>query len=672
MAEDIVESQLSHLDDTDAYAAAWSEALERDGRKVHWGGKGQGGRGLARRTFQPRDVSVAGVRLEYVGHSGMPPVLLLDNATLKLSAGHVYGVVGKTACGKSTLLRRIHAGKVAGFPPHINTLYIAQEEEAYDEGMTPLSYTLHRQQTHSVKSQRATECHVALLESEMNGLDLTSDEDQIRLQELADVISALEEEAVSANSLHTHQAEEALRFMGVKDDGMRLPLCSLSEGIRRKVTLSLAVLCPADLVLLDEPTNSLDILGLLRLRQLVQNLKRNQRTVMVVSHDLDFLNDVCSNVIEFDDRRAPPNLSYYAGNYADYYRQKVHIVKHDAKQAVILEKKREAMFHTLHHLKQQSTPRRGGAKKKARQVASHRKKMNRFLVPQDTKGPRQQPSISTPTGCNGPPDRAIQFVFRSVKSWWGEPLIMAMDVGYGYNIQLSNSAKQWNIQDSPPSPEPETEIPSITAREGFLFDCVDLCIQENCIYCIVGDNASGKSTLLKILARRTPPFEGKVIHAQNVEVALLDQEQINNMATEEPVSCNALSYLMHRFPSKMEQEIRGELTAFGLSPKQAKTELRYLSGGERYRLCLAASMLHDPHVLMLDHPTNHLDVESVDALAYGLKRWNGTIVMASHDTNFVRSVEAQCYALVATEGKLRRVEGGIDAYLRSFGAKIRY
>lgn len=123
---------------------------------------------------------------------------------------------------------------------------------------------------------------------------------------------------------------------------------------------------------------------------------------------------------------------------------------------------------------------------------------------------------------------------------------------------------------------------------------------------------------------------------------------------------------MERFPEKTEKDIRGELTAFGLSPKQASTNVKFLSGGERSRLCLASLMLNDPQVLIMDEPTSHLDVESVEALIYGLKKWNGTLVMVSHDANFLRSLGGNCFVIVKDEGKLRRIPDGIDSYLKTF------
>ena len=177
--------------------------------------------------------------------------------------------------------------------------------------------------------------------------------------------------------------------------------------------------------------------------------------------------------------------------------------------------------------------------------------------------------------------------------------------------------------------------------------------------------------MLRLLAKREEPLEGTVQHAQNAQIGYFGQETMDEILDEACTNASkittALFYLADRFPGKTEQELRGELTNFGISPEQSTTDVRFLSGGERCRLCLAALMLADPDVLCLDNPTTNLDVESVEALIYGLKRWEGgTIVMISHDASVVRELQAECAVLVEEEGKLRRVQGSIDDYLRSF------
>ena len=257
--------------------------------------------------------------------------------------------------------------------------------------------------------------------------------------------------------------------------------------------------------------------------------------------------------------------------------------------------------------------------------------------------------------------------FQNTPNIWGEPLVTALDIGHGYGV-------------TPPlSTEEDDKQSMFVKKDGYLFDCVDLCIEEGSTVCILGSNGSGTSTLLRILAKLDKPLEGKVHHASGIRIGYFDQFAVDDIfsAGEHEQSSSwrggskhdvtALSILMGQFPQKTEQELRGQLSAFGLGPiLVTTTDIKFLSGGERSRLRLASLMLEQPDVLFMESPTSNLDAESVEAMVHGLKLWNGTLVMASHDANFLRSLEAKCYVIVQPEGKLRRVQGGIDAYIKAF------
>ena len=235
---------------------------------------------------------------------------------------------------------------------------------------------------------------------------------------------------------------------------------------------------------------------------------------------------------------------------------------------------------------------------------------------------------------------------------------MAMDVGHGYGVEEASGKTDTNT---------EMASTGIVKKPGFLFDCVDMCIDEGSVTCILGANAAGKSTLLRLLSKIEQPLEGKIHYAHNVSIGYFDQHAVDDLIDSQSHKVvTALSLLAERFPNKTEKEIRGELTAFGLSPKQASTNVQFLSGGERCRLCLASLMLAEPHMLIMDEPTSHLDVESVEALVYGLKQWNGSLVMVSHDANFIRSLGGTCYVIMKEEGKIRKIIDGIDSFLKTF------
>ena len=201
-----------------------------------------------------------------------------------------------------------------------------------------------------------------------------------------------------------------------------------------------------------------------------------------------------------------------------------------------------------------------------------------------------------------------------------------------------------------------------------LFEGVDLSIAEKSKTFIIGENGSGKSTLLRILARVLSPSQGKVQHANKLQVGYFDQKMTDDLLDGESIQsgipfATALSILREEFLDKTEQELRGELTSFGIGPSQATSRLAFLSGGERCRVCLARIMLRNPEVLLLDEVTNHLDVESVEALIYGLKQWNGTFVLVSHDANLIREIGGTCY--IVKQRRVLRMIGGIDAYVKA-------
>jgi len=264
-------------------------------------------------------------------------------------------------------------------------------------------------------------------------------------------------------------------------------------------------------------------------------------------------------------------------------------------------------------------------------------------------------------------DKAVQFVLPTVTSRWGEPLITAFDVGY---CAEENAAKG-NNNDSTPPDYCKEEF-TIIKRDGYIFDCVDLCIEEGSCTCILGPSISA-SCLMNILAKRIAPTEGTVQHPSGVRVGFCDSCYIDEMISNVDEATTALEFLARQYPKKTEKDIRGHLTAFGLSPaSQAKTPLICLSGGETFRLAFSKIMLDDSPVIFLEHPTSHLDVESVLSLAYGMRQWNGTVVMVCSDANFLRSLDdVKCVVIVPEEGKIRRIYDddrgikGMDAYLKT-------
>ena len=195
--DSIVESQLGSLDDADDLASAWLTALEKwhsDPAKFSWGGYGKGGRGLSRQTFQPKDVTVQGISLEYAGSNvATSRTLLSGSSDLKLLHGHVYALTGRNGSGKTTLMRRINSGKVPGFPPHISSTLIPQEVLGSDNTAVD---TLLSGLSESLKAQ------ITALESQIDELDVedSSEEMELLCEKISDIEIELETVAMVENT----------------------------------------------------------------------------------------------------------------------------------------------------------------------------------------------------------------------------------------------------------------------------------------------------------------------------------------------------------------------------------------------------------------------------------------------------------------------------------------
>ncbi|KAL7504749.1 hypothetical protein ACHAXN_002325 [Cyclotella atomus] len=669
--EEVLEAQHRSLDATDAFASAWSDVLaeaeNKNLRRVPWGGRGKGGRGTSRRTFQPKDIVVDGVTLEYVndaeltGYGSGGSKLLLSDAYLKLLPGNCYALVGRNGVGKSTLLRRIAARKISGFPLHVSPILVPQEVFGCNE-LSPVQFLIQHHEAIKGQSKEGNKASISSLEEQIDNLDTDADNYEQQMEDLYNLIAELEDTDENEESdMIVERAQAALRFFGVSQSTFDTSTAQLSGGILKKIALASVLMEKQQLILLDEPTCHIDVDGILQLRRLMSDLLEAKATIVLISHDVDLMNDAATHVIHFHNHK----LEYYQGNYHDFVKYRTEVIKHQIRQAGALEKQCTSMVNTIDNLKQKSkgTESRAAKKKLDRAIESKKKKLERHGVEKNELGHRRTDqrdggirkgainSIDATSRTKqsykdllkraevfvGPvPDKEVQFDFRTVKSSWGdEPLIMLMDAGFRYN------------------PEDEN-----------VFDCVELSIREGTRTVILGENGTGKSTLLGLLAKQLQPTEGTVHYANGLVVGFFHQHSTDNLIHSDNELVTPLSYLTMKYPTKTEKEIRGELTRYGLSPKQSSTNVKFLSGGERCRLAMASMMLTDPHLIVIDEMSNHLDCESVEALIYGLNHWNGTVILASHDANLVRSIGGECMVLL--HEKLQRVNGGIDAYVKYY------
>ncbi|MGK3745248.1 MAG: ATPase subunit of ABC transporter with duplicated ATPase domains [Bacillariaceae sp.] len=414
-SEAVTRAQLSSLDDTDCYASVWEQILSkqrRTGQSTHiWGGKGKGGRGLGRRTIQPNDVVVEDVRLQYL----FGDACLLESATIKLLHNHIYCLLGRNGSGKSTLLKKMHSQMIPGWSVQWSTLYVPPKLPSEYSQLTPIQVLTKYVDECKRNSRLATESLISELENRMDCLDLENEEDE--MEHLCEELSMLEDNLDFEDSSLKEQIPDFFRELGFDHEK---PCEELSPGQQKEVILCAASVCCSftNLILLDEPTNDLDVHGLIRLRQLINDNLARSTTVVMVSHDVDLINDVATDIIDMHAKK----LWYYPGNYDSYRLMKDQKGTHQLNQSLAMEKKADQLKSSLQNLKEKPTPKRkGGANKKAKSVANHRKKIERHEKSMNTADSSsiistegknltaaQQLKLAKITKCV--PDKAVQFV----------------------------------------------------------------------------------------------------------------------------------------------------------------------------------------------------------------------------------------------------------------------
>jgi ATP-binding cassette subfamily F protein 3 len=397
------------------------------------------------------------------------------------------------------------------------------------------------------------------------------------------------------------RAEQLLHGLGFSHEQMNEPVASFSGGWRMRLNLAQALMCPSDLLLLDEPTNHLDLDAILWVEEW---LKRYGGTLVIISHDRDFLDGVVNVVVHIDNKK----LKRYSGNYSDFERQRAAAV---VLAAGMIEKQARERAHLesfINRFRAQAT--------KARQAQSRMKMLARMeeLAPLHVSAP-------------------FSFEFRDpLKA--PDPLLTLEDVDAGYRI--ANGPQDRNIR---------------TVVRGIHFS-----LRSGQRYGLLGINGAGKSTLIKTIAGELEPLAGTVTLNKGLAVGYFAQHQLEMLRHDESPLWN----LARGAPGVREQELRNFLGGFNFPGDMATGSIENFSGGEKARLALAMIVWQRPNLLLLDEPTNHLDLETREALTVALAQFEGTLVLVSHDRHLLRATTDQF--LIVADGRLQEFDGDLDDY----------
>ena len=514
---------------------------------------------------------------------------LFDNTDLTINPGEKVGLVGPNGAGKSSLfglLRgELHADLGdAGFPASWRVAYVAQETPALDR--TALDYAIDGD-----AGLRRLEQELAELEGhpeiEANG------------HRIGDLHAALADaDAYTVRS----RAEQLLNGLGFSQEQMGNPVASFSGGWRMRLNLAQALMCPSDLLLLDEPTNHLDLDAIIWLEDW---LKRYPGTLVVISHDRDFLDGVVNVIVHIDERK----LKRYSGNYSAFERQR-------SAQMVLTQSMIEKQTRERAHL-QSFVDRFKAQATKARQAQSRMK----ALAKMEELAPLRAAA-------------EFSFNFREPQSA-PNPLLVMDGVDAGYRIE-----------------QPDTHAVSTKAIVGG----ITFSLQAGQRIGLLGINGAGKSTLIKTIAGELQPLAGDARFGKGLAIGYFAQHQVEMLRHEE----SPLWHLARIAPDVREQELRNFLGSFNFPGNMVASPIAPFSGGEKARLALALIVWQRPNLLLLDEPTNHLDLETREALTEALAQFEGTVLLVSHDRHLLRATTDEF--LIVADGKLTPFDGDLDDY----------
>jgi ATPase subunit of ABC transporter with duplicated ATPase domains len=514
---------------------------------------------------------------------------LFENVSVKFGEGNRYGLIGANGCGKSTFMKILagvlepSAGNVT-IDSNERMAWLRQDQFAYeDERVLDVVMMGHEQMWAANVEKNAIYMNPEATE-----------DDYMRAAELEGVFA--EYDGYTAES----RAGELLLGVGIPIEQHNGPMSAIAPGWKLRVLLVQALFANPDILLLDEPTNNLDINTI---RWLEDVLNNRDCTMIIISHDRHFLNQVCTHTADMDYGK----LTVYPGNYDDFMEASTQARAQQAKDNA----KAKQQIADL-----QDFVRRFSANaSKAKQATSRARQIDKIKVEDIKPSSRQYPFI--------------RFEFDDRE-------------------KLHRNA---------------VEVEKLS--HGFdhpLFNDFSMMVEAGEKVAIIGENGVGKTTLLRCLAGDLTPNHGKVKWAEKAKLGYFAQDHEYEFENGE-----TLFEWMTRFTQAGDddQVVRSMLGRLLFSGEDTKKSVKVLSGGEKGRMLYGKLMLAKTNVLLMDEPTNHMDMESIEALNTALDKYKGTLFFVSHDREFVSSIATRILE-IKPDG-IVDYRGNYEDYLASQG-----
>lgn len=520
---------------------------------------------------------------------------LFENLDVTVAPGDVIGVVGANGAGKSTLLR-ILAGDLE---PLEGTVSVAPADAFV--GWLPQEHERVPGETVAAYIARRTGCAAATESMEAAAAALAEPD-----QGPADVDPAAAYSAALDHWLATGAADlderlpAVLADLGLDTDAVRpesTPMTALSGGQAARVGLAALMLSRFDIVLLDEPTNDLDLDGLARLEQFVRELRGG---VVLVSHDREFLARSVTRVLELD--LAQNMTTVFGGGYESYLEEREVGRRHRREQYDEFADKKADLVARARTQREWSSQ---GVRNAMRKAPDNDKNRRRAATESSEKQAQKVRQMESRIA-------RLEEVVEPRKEW----------------------TLEFTIGAAPRSSSVVATLDNAVVRQGdFVLGPVSLQVDAGERIGITGPNGAGKSTLLRLLLGRRQPDEGRASLGANVEIGEIDQARADFTGSERLVD-----RFEQRVPSWPTADVRTLLAKFGLRADHVERTVDQLSPGERTRAGLALLQACGTNVLVLDEPTNHLDLAAIEQLEQALDSYDGALLLVTHDRRMLQNV----------------------------------
>ncbi|TAL88160.1 MAG: ATP-binding cassette domain-containing protein [Rhodanobacter sp.] len=550
--------------------------------------------------------------------------LLLSDIDLVIQSGWRLGVIGRNGCGKSSLFAALQ-GKLES-----------------DAGELEMSGKLRLASV----AQETPALPDAAIDYVLGG-------DEELAAAISDEAAASERGDMEALAKAHHRIEELNGYDGRARAGRLMhglgfapqtherAVQEFSGGWRGRLNLARALMCPSDLLLLDEPTNHLDLDAVLWLEEW---LRRYQGTLLIISHDREFLDGVITHTLHLDDGKA----KLYTGNYSAFERLRAEQLRqqqisHEREQA-----ERAHLQSFIDRFKAKAT--------KAKQAQSRMKRLEKLAGTEAVRAER--PFSFHFAKPERVPDSMVQL--EDVTAGYALPTLPLGErpgVVSGHAGRDATEERASNERAASPGPS----LPS-SPRQGedavVVLSDVRFSIEAGERIGLLGPNGAGKSTLVKTLVGELEPFGGERKAHKDLKIGYFAQHTVESLRE----GSSALEHLMDRAAGATTQAMRDFLGTWNFAGDRAFESVDGFSGGERARLALALIAWDKPNLLLLDEPTNHLDLDMREALADALADFDGALVLVSHDRHLLGMV-CDSFWRVA-DGTVEGFDGDLDDYAR--------